>query len=546
MKLLKTLLNENLQILSKEGVTQYGKPYKIVLLTSDSTNPTTRVKENATIGAILKITNKDKSSGYPDFKKEFGSMEPPIYQITTDKSVFGWGYFVNSESDEKEKINNLKKLKQFLDVKMDLESGAEITGGFSDLPKVSDFIAKLRDVVNDIKTSEISGTDTQVKKELITKVNEFINELADEVDNVILIEKLDEYFSWVSRFPTYSFRNQLLIYIQDRNATRVASKSAWKSNGFVPKENAPEIILWRPNLRPPSKAEKYRKREEYIKKHGRPEPGSKKEEDMEFNINKSIPIPGVFILYPVYDIRHVVDDKGNVGSDKMKPKLDWSSDIENEIADKISLAMEKIIPKLGIKLEYITSDHGEKGSSSSGLIKIDKETKGIGRASVLIHELSHEIMHQNFLINKAKSEEKDGKVSEDLKDILSAYVGKNLSEILELQAEGVAYVVLRAMDIPNNLLSHSKNYIALWRGNSSSIKGNLDIITNTANIIINKLNEVMGEVNINENEFGNINLLTINDVAKMLDAPINDDTLNEFTEAINEIKNNFKNLLVNN
>ena len=43
-------------------------------------------------------------------------MEPPAYQITTDSSVFGWGYFINNESDEKTKIDNLKKLKAYVDV----------------------------------------------------------------------------------------------------------------------------------------------------------------------------------------------------------------------------------------------------------------------------------------------------------------------------------------------------------------------------------------------------------------------------------------------
>lgn len=36
MKLLNILLNENIQIASKEGITKNGKPYKVTPLTSDN------------------------------------------------------------------------------------------------------------------------------------------------------------------------------------------------------------------------------------------------------------------------------------------------------------------------------------------------------------------------------------------------------------------------------------------------------------------------------------------------------------------------------
>ena len=41
MKLLDVLLNENIQITSKEGMTKNGKPYKVVLLTSTIISPST-------------------------------------------------------------------------------------------------------------------------------------------------------------------------------------------------------------------------------------------------------------------------------------------------------------------------------------------------------------------------------------------------------------------------------------------------------------------------------------------------------------------------
>ena len=556
MKKSNSLLKENIQISSKEGMTKDGKPYKVVLLTSDNTNIDNRKKENAIIGAKLKITKADMAKNYADFKKIFGNLEPPRYQVTSDQTVFGWGYFVNNENDATTKIDNLKKFKAYIDKEGGFEPGEQKIGGYSDIPSVNDFIKKLEELKIELEKTKVSPeTDDQdsKKEELKGQIEKFIAELADEVDSVTLTGKIKDYFDWISKVPGYSFNNQILIYIQKRDATKVNSKSGWSKLGYKPKENAQQIIVWRMTFRPPTESEKKVRKEEFIEKYvknGKLTP--ELNEKMREFINKTVStLP--FVLYPVYDISDVVNDKGEGATSVEKPKLDWFSTEENEVADKIFNAMVKVYEDFGIDFAVEDSRGGEKGYSAGGKVRVSSDAAGIGRASTAVHEFAHELMHQTYLKTKAETEKAGGseaKLGDKTKHILDAYVGRNFSEILELQAESVAYVVLKTFDVPG--LSYAVNYIALWKGTKDSILGNLDVITTTANIIIKNINKhiVMGEV---EEQPIQGELVTQIAVAKLLKAPIkglSDEKVNSDVEQpINEIKSiitEFKKLITEN
>lgn len=551
MKTKKTILKENIQIASKEGVTKNGKPYKVVLLTSDNTNIDQRKKENAIIGAKLKITKADAAKNYPDFRKVFGSLEPPTYQMTSDPSVFGWGYFVNSDQDAATKIDNLKKFKAHVDKEGGFEPGEDKVSGFSDIPSVNDFIKRLQDIKTEVGKAKVStdvDDQSSSKEDIKKKIEDFINELADEVDSVTLTGKIKKYFDWIAKFPGYSFNNQLLIYIQKPDATRVNSKSGWAKLGYKPKTGATDILVWRPTLIPPTDFEKERRKEEFNTKYVK---GGKLTPELKDKMEKFVNSPVAkmpFVLYPVYDISDVVDDKGSAASGIEKPKLDWFSTEENEVADKIFDAMVKVYEDFGIDFGIEDSRHGEKGYSAGGKVRISSDAVGVGKASTAIHEFAHELMHQNYLKTKAETSKSGDNISEKNKHILDAYVGRNLPEILELQAESVAYVVLKSFDIPN--LKYAINYIALWKGSRDSILGNLDVITTTANIVIKNINKHLTIDEI-DNEPVQGELVSQMDVAKMLNAPIagvQEEDMN-FENPINEIKtmiSKFKKIIVEN
>ena len=151
--------------------------------------------------------------------------------------------------------------------------------------------------------------------------------------SVRLTEKIKDYFDWLAKFPGYSFNNQILIYIQKRDATKVNSKSGWAKLGYTPKENAQQIIIWRPTLKPPTASVKKQRKEDFMKKFGK---GGKLSPEMEKKMEKMINDPIAmmpFVLYPVYDISEVANDQGEDAASMEKPKLDWFSTEENEVAE---------------------------------------------------------------------------------------------------------------------------------------------------------------------------------------------------------------------
>lgn len=412
--------------------------------------------------------------------------------------------------------------------------------------EANELIKKFEDVKEAVKAAPISPETSVTKEDIVKKIDGFINELADEVDSIRLTGKIKEYFDWLAKFPGYSFNNQFLIYIQKRNSTKVNSRSGWSKLGYAPKESSQQIIIWRPTLKPPTASVKKERKEDFMKKFAK---GGKLSPEMEKKMEKMIndPIPVMpFVLYPVYDISEVVNDKGEDATSVQKPKLDWFSSEENELADKIFDAMVMVYGDFGIDFAVEDSRDGEKGYSAGGKVRISSDTIGIGKASTAIHEFAHELMHQTYLKTKAETEKggSDSNMAEKTKHVLDAYVGRNMSEILELQAESVAYVVLRSFDVPG--LKYAVNYIALWKGTKDSIIGNLDVITTTANIVIKNINKhiVLGEVESDDTLIKG-DLVTTGEVAKLLKAPLNkkDESMNEIFNGINEIKNIFRTIL---
>ena len=61
------------------------------------------------------------------------------------------------------------------------------------------------------------------------KVKALTDQLKEGVQEVFSSGKYTEYLSTLSRFHRYSFRNSMLIYLQNPDATRVAGFNAWKT-----------------------------------------------------------------------------------------------------------------------------------------------------------------------------------------------------------------------------------------------------------------------------------------------------------------------------
>lgn len=413
-------------------------------------------------------------------------------------------------------------------------------------PKLAEVIKSLNDIKEKLETSQVSPEATIGKEEVKGLLDKFVHELANAVDDIALSEKLQEYFQWLGKFPQYSFWNKVLIYLQKPDARKVNSKTGWGKLKHTISPTAQQILIWRPTLKPPTELTKKNRKENWIKKNnpnnGPLNPSAK--EAMEKYINEptsSLP----FILYPVYDITDVVDENGEVGKAPENVDLKWFGDEEDTPeTDALFDAIVSSIKHFKINLKISDEMGGSRGSSSSGTIKLLSSNTGPSKVKTGIHELGHELMHQSYLKALANA----GKLDvTNAKGVISAYIGRDSTEVLELQAESVAYVVMRSFGFD---IKYSVNYIALWKGTKESILANLQIITNTSNIIINSMNSFLGgelpnmrddsdsetqvgaEMSENDEMGGDVNLrghkLSTSEVAELLNLDLDDlDSINE-------------------
>ena len=89
------------------------------------------------------------------------------------------------------------------------------------------------------------------------------------------------------------------------------------------------------------------------------------------------------------------------------------------------------------------------------------------KLSTFIHELAHELLHHS------NSKE------------LGFYIGKGSGpEERELQAESVAYTVMKSYDFP---IEHSINYLALWKSNKDKIRTHQKLIREVSMYIIKEI-----------------------------------------------------------
>jgi Zn-dependent peptidase ImmA (M78 family) len=105
---------------------------------------------------------------------------------------------------------------------------------------------------------------------------------------------------------------------------------------------------------------------------------------------------------------------------------------------------------------------------------LTSNVSGLNRLSTLIHEIAHSLLHF-----------KDSSVF-----FGDEYTSKLTREQAELQAEAVAYTVLRNYDLP---VKHSATYLALWRADKDTVIKNQTIISKVSNFIIDGIDQIAEE-----------------------------------------------------
>jgi hypothetical protein len=309
--------------------------------------------------------------------------------------------------------------------------------------KAEYLIDKLEDLESAV---EESGADN--KSLLKARLEQYISDLANATDEAALSAEIRRYLTFFSKFHSYSFYNRMLIFIQRPNATRVASYKTWQSKFRQVNKGAKAITVLAP----------------IISKSNKPE-----DEDDNFSSNSDV---RGFRAVNVFDISDTtpIDERGEVPE---QPQW-WGDNTPSETADVLFEAVVEVAKDMGINVTQSDAKGGEKGYSAGDHINISSDVTGAGRLSTMIHEIAHELMHWKkssiYFIDNGE--------------------GRQKSELQELQAESVSYVVLKHYGIP---VSHHATYLALWKANKDRIQNNLEIISKVSQFIITKIDAQVAE-----------------------------------------------------
>ena len=123
--------------------------------------------------------------------------------------------------------------------------------------------------------------------------------------------------------------------------------------------------------------------------------------------------------------------------------------------------LEQFATDKNITVLWQRPDSGALGVSKGGLIEVDPDLEAADRFAVLVHEVSHELLH------RGERREKTDKI------------------IRETEAEAVAFAVCSAVGL--EVGNSAADYIKLWQGDVIKLRESLDFIRVTASEILSAL-----------------------------------------------------------
>lgn len=292
--------------------------------------------------------------------------------------------------------------------------------------------------------SELEKVKTADKKvqALVDSIERMIDDVANGTDEAAKQSFIRNFLDFSSKFYSYSFHNQMLIWIQSRGqAQHVASAKKWEEFGRTVKDWGKAIDILAPRT--------FRK------------------ENEDTTGGKEVKEGMYFVSVKVYDVSATAPIPGHPKSFNPVTRKDWSKDSNEEseaIKSHVS-ALEDWAKDQGIEVKPEDMDAEKGGYSAGGRIAINSTFGGINRFSTYVHEVAHELLHW-------KDEE-----------------GKNSTrQEKEIDAEATAYIVLKHFGFETK---DTSNYLALWRATGESVKARRRNIQKAAMEIINGIKSKM-------------------------------------------------------
>ena len=341
---------------------------------------------------------------------------------------------------------------------------------------------------------ELSGTIQSIKMPTAKNVLQELTQFKADLMNCMSSEEFKAKLEPIIKFQQAqghrcSFRNAILIIFQDPQATMVKSETAWKNMNRIVTDKSHAIILFRPNKEPLTPEEREMKKLQFlrllgVKSEAELNPGQKEELRVQLNGGELKDGAIQFKPYFAYDIRFTEQMKGKdtLVDPKGNQELEWydKSTDEHEYTQLLVNSCIKMIQDSGVKIEYVPLESmgGALGVSCSGKIKLsDKPVYTQNYFSTMVHEFSHELLHQKYL-SKSGTEE-----------YAQLFVGKAQGRaMVEQQAELSAWIVCKHFNLDR---VESLNYTASWGLDDKTCAKVFDTVANCASFIINKIGVYM-------------------------------------------------------
>lgn len=280
----------------------------------------------------------------------------------------------------------------------------------------------------------------------MNKNQEKIKAALERIENGLAAIDTDEdwlkYLSFQSQFYNYSFRNTMLIYIQNPEASFVKGYKAWNKLGRYVKKGAKGLAILAPC---------YRKVEDFKE----PDNESEYQDSEGEKVTKKV-ISGFRAAY-VFDIADTD------GSDEYLPVLvkglAGNSGQEKEIYEKLKAFISMEHP-----VQEVTGT-ASKGSYNleTGVICVRSDVEYLQKIKTILHEYAHSI---DFAMHPGQD------------------ISRNRRELV---AESVAFVVSLRLGLDTS--RYSMGYIKSWLKDKDELKIVADAVQKVAAKIINNLAE---------------------------------------------------------
>lgn len=309
-------------------------------------------------------------------------------------------------------------------------------------------------------TQETEGkkTNKQRLKDITDSIENGIKELFDS-------DKYKQYLQTMSRFHRYSVNNQMLIYMQNPNATLVAGYNKWHDQfGRNVKKGEKGIKIIAPT------------------------PFKKKVEETKLDPDTKLPIlddngkpvtEEKEVQIPMFRVVSVFDVSQTAGKTIPQLASDLSGNVQNYDAFMEAIKRSSAVP---IEFKPIGKNMDGYFSLEEQKIVIREGMSEVQTVSALLHELAHSKLHNPNSIESVQSNEQTEE---------NAKISRNTEEV---QAESISFAVCAYYGIKTD--ENSFGYIASWSKDKElpELKDSLAVINKTSNEMINDIDKNYAEI----------------------------------------------------